>query len=312
MKKNRNRKNPGGTDENTGNTGKSGTDGSGHGMTNGTGTLYVVPTPIGNLEDITLRALRVLKEVDEIAAEDTRNTLKLLNHFQIKKPLTSYHEHNEREKSGQLMEKLRRGNSIALVSDAGMPGISDPGHHLIGKVIEEGFPIEILPGASALINALVGSGLSTKAFLFQGFLPRDKKNRKEILEELKTEMRTLVFYESPHRIKESLGEMEKIFGDRQAVIARELTKKFEEFLRGSFSELLEVLKGGPLKGEMVLVVEGAEKQKETSYEGLTIEEHLLLVMKTGVSKKEAIKQVAGERKIPKREVYDVTIRESLD
>ncbi len=271
------------------------------------GTLWIVPTPIGNLEDITLRALRILKEVDKIAAEDTRNTRKLLSHFEIHKPLISYHDHNEKERSREIIGDLEAGRSIALVSDAGMPGISDPGFEIIQQVIDGGLPLEILPGASAFVNALVGSGLPSGKFVFEGFLSREKKERRKRLEALGEEERTMIFYESPHRIKDTLKDMEAIFGPRKAVIARELTKRYEEFIRKDLTGLRERLEEAPLKGEIVLVVEGRRGEKKESFEGLSIEEHLLLEMKTGLSKKEAVKKIAKDRGIPKREVYDVGI-----
>ena len=271
------------------------------------GTLWVVPTPIGNLEDITLRGLRVLREADKVAAEDTRNTRKLLTHFEIHKPLVSYHEHNERQRSQSLLRDLEAGLSIALVSDAGMPGISDPGVEVIRRVIERNLPLEILPGASAFVNALVGSGLPNDRFVFEGFLSREKKERKKRLENMKEEERTMIFYESPHRMKDTLKDMAEIFGPRRGSIGRELTKRYEEFIRGELPTIMEALEKSPRKGEMVLVVEGFHGKKEKAFQDLTIEEHLLLVMETGVSKKEAVKKVAKDRGIPKREVYHVGI-----
>lgn len=271
------------------------------------GTLWVVPTPIGNLEDITLRALRILREVDKVAAEDTRNSRKLLTHFEIHKPLVSYHEHNEKQRSQSILRDLEAGLSIALISDAGMPGISDPGFELIQQVIDANLPLEILPGASAFVNALVGSGLPNGRFVFEGFLSREKKERKKRLEKLKEEERTMLFYESPHRIKDTLKDMEEVFGERRGALARELTKRYEEFIRGSLPFLLKTLEKAPRKGEMVLVVEGFQGRKEEAFQDLTIEEHLLLVMETGLSKKDAVKKVAKDRGIPKREVYEVGI-----
>ncbi|SET23497.1 16S rRNA (cytidine1402-2'-O)-methyltransferase [Natronincola peptidivorans] len=276
------------------------------------GKLYICPTPIGNLEDITLRALRILKEVDSIAAEDTRHTLKLLRHYEIQKPLTSYHEHNETTKSQHLMDKLLRGETIALVSDAGMPGISDPGELLIKKCIKAGIAVEVLPGASAAILALVASGLDTKHFSFEGFLHRDKKKKKERLEKIKGEDRTLVFYEAPHRIKETLKVMIELLGNRKAVVARELTKKYEEFIRGSLQEIHQHFQENPPKGEMVLLCEGIspqeeEDRKKEAFEAITIKEHILSFMEEGLEKKEAIKKVAKLRKIPKSDVYKEAI-----
>ena len=271
------------------------------------GTLWIVPTPIGNLEDITLRALRILREVDKIAAEDTRNTRKLLSHFEIHKPLVSYHDHNEKQRSGDIVSDLKKGLSIGLVSDAGMPGISDPGFEVIQQVINNHLPLEILPGASAFVNALVGSGLPNGKFVFEGFLSRERRERKKRLEALKEEDRTMIFYESPHRIRDTLKDMGEIFGAREGAIARELTKKYEEFIRGSLDDLQQRLEDAPLKGEIVLVIEGSKNEEKESFEDLSIEEHLLLVMASGLSKKEAVKKVAKDRGIPKREVYQVGI-----
>ncbi|AOY75479.1 16S rRNA (cytidine(1402)-2'-O)-methyltransferase [Clostridium formicaceticum] len=277
------------------------------------GKLYICPTPIGNLEDITLRVLRILKEVDTIAAEDTRHTINLLRHFDIQKPLTSYHEHNEKNKSQYLLNKLLEGETIALVSDAGMPGISDPGEVLVKACIEHDIPLEILPGATAGILALVASGLPTRRFAFEGFLERDKKKRRERLEKIKLEDRSLIFYEAPHRVIDTLQDMMDIFGDRKAVLARELTKRYEEFIRGSLKEVYQYLQENPPKGEMVLLCEGISLEEEVRrerevFEHLTIKEHILTFIEEGLEKKEAIKKVAKVRKIPKSDVY----KESID
>ncbi len=277
------------------------------------GKLYICPTPIGNLEDITIRVLNTLKNVDLIAAEDTRHTLKLLNHFGIQKPLTSYHEHNIRTKGIILINKLLEGKEIALVSDAGMPGISDPGSDIIKLCIEEEIPFEVLPGATAGILALVGSGLDTTRFAFEGFLENGKKERRQRLETIKKEDRTLIFYEAPHRIMNTLEDMNRILGNRKGVIARELTKIYEEFIRGNLTELIEHLKLNPPKGEIVLLCEGADLEKlamdeKDELKQITIREHILLFMKEGLDKKSAIKEVAKRRKIPRREVY----KESID
>lgn len=280
-------------------------------MTKDCGKLYICPTPIGNLEDITLRVLRILKEVDLIAAEDTRHTIKLLNHYDIQKPLTSYHEHNRESKGKVLLEKLMAGEKIALVSDAGMPGISDPGSDLVKLCVENHIDIEALPGAAAFVTALVASGLPTDKFSFEGFLDRDKKKRKKRLEEIKGEDRTLIFYEAPHRICTTLQDIVKVLGNRQAVLARELTKKHEEFLRGSLEELEAHFQQREPKGEMVLMISGAAPedrfQEISSWESLSIEAHLTQYMDSGMDKKEAIKAVAKERGIPKREVYECSI-----
>lgn len=274
------------------------------------GKLYICATPIGNLQDITLRVLNTLKEVDIIAAEDTRHTIKLLNHYDINKPLTSYHEHNKMEKGPQLIEKLLNGESIALVSDAGMPGISDPGEDLVKLCIENNIKVEVLPGASAIITALVASGLSTVRFSFEGFLDRNKKARKERFEVIKNDDRTLVFYESPHRLLSALKDIEEVLGNRKMVAARELTKRFEEIVRGSISEIVEYFKNNSPKGEFVLIVEGNNDPEANDGEwiSLSIREHILHYMEQGISKKDSIKMVAKDRNIPKREVYS----ESLD
>lgn len=276
------------------------------------GTLYICPTPIGNLEDITLRVLNTLKSVDLIAAEDTRHTLKLLNHFEIQKPLTSYHEHNKKGKGDVLINKLLEGENIALVSDAGMPGISDPGADIIKLCIEEEIPFEVLPGPTATILALVGSGLDTNKFTFEGFLDRDKKKRKERLEMIKRDDQTLIFYEAPHRITATLADILNVLGNRRAVIARELTKKYEEFIRGTISELIEHIKQNPPRGEMVLICEGANLEEEAileqnKLEEISIKDHIILLMKDGLDKKTAIKEVAKLRNISKRDVYKEAI-----
>lgn len=275
------------------------------------GRLYVCPTPIGNLEDITIRVLNTLKEVDLIAAEDTRHTIKLLNHFDIKKPLTSYHEHNKAKKGEDIIAKLEEGENIALVSDAGMPGISDPGEDIIKLCIEKNIDVEVLPGPSAVITALVGAGLSTERFSFEGFLDRNKKNRRERLEVIKSDDRTLIFYESPHRLLDTLKDMERVFGERQIVIARELTKRYEEFLRGNINEIIKYFKENTVIGEFVIIVEGNSLRTAddlaNGWENISIEDHILLYMGKELTKKEAVKKVAEDRKIPKREVYKYSI-----
>ena len=264
------------------------------------GKLYIVVTPIGNLEDITIRALKILKEVDLIAAEDTRQTLKLLNHFEISKPLISYHRHNEDVKSNILIEKLENGENIALVSDAGTPGICDPGEEVIRKAIEEGITVIPIPGACALINALIVSGLPTKEFNFLGFLPLNKKLRKEKIEEIKEEEKTVIIYEAPHRIIDTLNEFKKEFGDRNIVLARELTKIHEEFIRGTISEVLE--KVNP-KGEFIIMLEGEKIEKENQLNNLTLEEHYTFYERQGLDKKEIIKKIAKDRNVNKNEIY---------
>lgn len=275
------------------------------------GKLYICPTPIGNLEDITLRTLRILKEVDYIAAEDTRHTIKLLNHYDISKPLTSYHEHNKMKKGEAILQDLLLGKTIALVSDAGLPGISDPGADIIKNCIDNNVEIEVLPGPSAGILALVASGLDTTKFSFEGFLPREKKKRKGRLEKIKKEDRTLIFYEAPHRILDTLKDIREVLGSRQVAIGRELTKKYQEYLRGTVDEVIEHFKVNLPKGEFVLICNGALEGEfdadEETYGSLTIKDHLLELINSGISKKEAVKEVAKLRKIPKREVYDQAI-----
>lgn len=275
------------------------------------GKLYVCPTPIGNLEDITLRVLRVLKEVDFIAAEDTRHTIRLLNHYEISKPLTSYHQHNRLRKGEQLLKELAAGKSIALVSDAGMPAISDPGEDLVALCIENNIEVEVLPGATAAILALIISGIKTERFSFEGFLDRDKKKRREALKKIKNDDRTLIFYEAPHRLLDTLKDMLVVFGDRRAAIARELTKKYEEVVRGSLRELIEHYLQNEPRGEIVIICDGAEEaivcEREYAAD-LTVKQHIVSLMENGAEKKEAIKEVARLRGIPKREVYN----EALD
>ena len=270
------------------------------------GKLYLVPTPIGNLEDITLRALRILKEVDYIAAEDTRTTLKLLNHFEIKKPLISNHRHNEDDREDFLINKLKEGKNIAVVSDAGTPGISDPGEVIVKKAIEENIEVIPIPGACAAINALIASGLDTKEFVFIGFLPLNKKLRKEKLEEIKEENKTSIIYEAPHKIKDTLNDLKDIIGKRKIVLAREITKIHEEFIRGNIDEIIE--KSQNLKGEMILLIEGNnEIVKENILNNLSLEEHYNVYEKQGLNKKEIIKKIAKDRGVNKNEIYQYFI-----
>lgn len=275
------------------------------------GVLYICPTPIGNLDDITIRTLNTLKEVDIIAAEDTRHTIKLLNYFEIKKPLTSYHEHNIKEKGPVLINKLINGENIALVSDAGMPGISDPGEDLIKLAIEHDIKVTALPGATASILALILSGLPTDKFIFEGFLSSNKKDRKERLRKILYEERTMIIYESPHRLLKTLNDMLEILGDRRISIARELTKRYEEIYRANISESINKFNNDTIRGEFVLVVEGSKdinNNEEESFLDLSIKEHIILYIEQGLTKKDAIKKVSKDRNIPKREVY----KESLD
>jgi len=269
------------------------------------GILYVCPTPIGNLDDITFRVLDILRSVDIIAAEDTRHTLKLLNHFDIKKQMTSYHEHNIREKGPMIVDMLQSGKSVALVSDAGMPGISDPGEDIVKLCIEAGIQVMGLPGPSAALLALVISGLSTDKFAFEGFLPSKSTDRKKALEGLKGEERTIIFYESPHRLADSLKDMSAVLGNRRASLSRELTKKFEETIRGTLDELLSVANERQLKGEMVIVVQGAEKSEQEEFD---IGAMLLQLLEDGYSKKDAIRLVCEKTGAPKNQVYSESLR----
>ena len=269
------------------------------------GKLYICPTPIGNLEDMTYRSVRILNEVDLIAAEDTRHSIKLLNHFNISKPLTSYHDHNKDTKGNYLIDKLLDGENIALVSDAGMPGISDPGEEIIKQAIENNIEVEVLPGATASITALVGSGLNTSKFVFEGFLDRYKKLRRARLEEIKEEDKTIIFYESPHRIKDTLKDMLKILGNRKISVNRELTKKYQEIIRTDIESIVELFNEKEIKGEFVLIVEGfnGEKTIKNNYEDLSEREYVITLIEEGLSKKDAIKTVCKERKLKKDVVY---------
>lgn len=269
------------------------------------GKLFVCPTPIGNLEDITYRTLRVLNEVDIIAAEDTRHSIKLLNHFEISKPLTSYHEHNKYDKADEIVEKIKAGKNVAIITDAGMPGISDPGEELICKCIQEDIEIEVLPGASAFVVALVGSGLSTRRFYFEGFLDRDKKKKRERLKELKNIGVTTIIYESPHRLKESLKIMLEELGNRKISICRELTKKYEEYLRFSIEDAIFHYTENQPKGEYIIIIEGVcdEDSSQEDYSHLSDREYVMELMKVGITKKDAIKKVSKERGLKKDIVY---------
>jgi 16S rRNA (cytidine1402-2'-O)-methyltransferase len=265
------------------------------------GVLYVVATPIGNLEDITLRALRVLKEVNRIAAEDTRHTQTLLNHYGITTPLTSYHEHNERSKVRSLIERLARGENIALVSDAGTPAISDPGYRLVGAAIREKISVVPIPGACAALAVLSASGLPSDRFAFEGFLPAAKQERKNKLQALKGETRTMIFYEAPHRLKESLEDLRQIFGDREISIGREMTKLHEEFLRGAVSAVLLQLAERDVKGELTLIVHGATVEFEIAEDQLKAEIGRLIAAGNGA--KEISELIGGRYGLAKREVY---------
>ena len=274
----------------------------------GTGKLYLCATPIGNLDDITLRVLDTLKNVDLIAAEDTRHSIKLLNHFQIKTPMTSYHEYNKVEKARYLVDQMKKGVTVALVTDAGTPGISDPGEELVRQCHEAGIPLTSLPGPAACITALTISGLPTRRFCFEAFLPADKKERQWILEELKKETRTIIVYEAPHHLVRTLSELAAALGERNITVCRELTKRYEEAFRTTFSGALEFYKENEPKGECVVVIEGksfdqVNREKQQEFEEMTVEEHMELYLSQGMDKKEAMKRVAKDRGISKREVY---------
>lgn len=276
------------------------------------GSLYLCATPIGNLEDITYRCVRILGEVDIIAAEDTRQTAKLLNHFEIKKPMISYHEHNKREKGQELINMMIQGKNVALVSDAGMPAISDPGEDLVKLCIENQIDIIPLPGASASVTALVISGFSTRRFCFEGFLSTNKKERRERLKLLAAEPRTIIFYEAPHKLLGTLDDIKLHLGNRNISISRELTKKFEETIRGTVEEGIAFFQEKNIKGEFVLVIEGVNEKElieieQKKWDNITIEEHLDLYAQQGFTKKEAIAKVAEDRKLSKKEVYKIAI-----
>lgn len=272
------------------------------------GTLYLCATPIGNLQDMTPRVVETLQMVDIIAAEDTRNSIRLLNHFDIHTPMTSYHEYNKVEKARQLIVKLQEGQNIALITDAGTPAISDPGEVLVRMCHEAGVNVTSLPGAAACITALTLSGLATRRFCFEGFLPAEKKEKKEILEELATETRTMILYEAPHHLIRTLEELYGALGNRRICVCRELTKKFETVLPTTLEEALELYKSEEPRGEYVLVVEGKsreEKRQESiaAWESMTIEEHMSYYEEQGMDQKSAMKQVAKDRGVGKREIY---------
>jgi len=266
------------------------------------GKLYLVATPIGNLEDITLRAIKTLKEVDIIAAEDTRHTLKLLNHLEISKPLISYHRHNEEVKSEELIKKLLEGKNIAIVTDAGTPGISDPGEEIVKEAIKKDIEIIPLPGACAAINALIISGLSTKEFVFLGFLPLNKKLRSIKLDEIKNETKTIIVYEAPHKLKSTLEDFKKVLIDRNVVLVKELTKIHEKVIRGTIDEIIKNAENP--KGEFIILIEGGIKEeKENTLNELSLEEHFEYYKNQGLNKKEIIKKIAKDRNVDKNEIY---------
>ena len=273
------------------------------------GKLYLCATPIGNLEDITLRVLRTLKEADLIAAEDTRHSIKLLNHFDIKTPMTSYHEFNKVEKARYLVDKMREGTNVALITDAGTPGISDPGEELVRQCYEAGIEVTSLPGPAACITALTISGMATRRFAFEAFLPSDKKEKQEIFEELKKETRTIILYEAPHRLVRTLSELLENLGDRRISVCRELTKTHETVFRTTVSEALSYYETEEPRGECVLVIEGKnrmeiQQEQERSWEAISIEEHMKRYLDGGTDKKEAMKLVAKDRGMKKRDVYE--------
>ncbi len=274
-----------------------------------TGTLFIIPTPIGNLQDITIRALEILKQVHTVAAEDTRNTKKLFNHFEIPTPLISYHEHNRKAREQMLLDLLEEGKGVGLVSDAGMPAISDPGQELVQAAAAAGYPVVVLPGANAALVALVGSGLSTDSYQFYGFLPRKKKELTGELEKLRKVAATLLFYESPHRLKETLAALQEVFGNRRIALGRELTKRYEEFLRGTIQEAIEWASSETVRGEFCLVVEGASEAEQFEevqafWQDMSVQEHVdWYIENEDLPSKQAIKQVAVDRQLPKRDVY---------
>lgn len=277
------------------------------------GILYLCATPIGNLEDITYRVLRTLKEVDLIAAEDTRNSIKLLNHFEISTPMTSYHEFNKIEKAYQLVAKLKEGKNIALITDAGTPGISDPGEDIVRICYEEGIEVTSLPGAAACITALTMSGRPTRRFAFEAFLPKEKKERAAVLEELKNETRTIILYEAPHHLLKTVRELLEALGDRELTICRELTKKHEEKIQTTFSALLSYYEEKEPRGEYVLVICGKSreeivKEQQASWEEMTIEEHMAHYESKGIDHKEAMKLVAKDRGVSKRDIYQYLVK----
>lgn len=276
------------------------------------GTLYLCATPIGNLEDITYRVLRTLKEVDLIAAEDTRNSIKLLNHFEIHTPMTSYHEYNKIEKAYQLVDQLRQGKNIALITDAGTPGISDPGEDLVRIALEEGMSVTSLPGAAACITALTMSGQQTRRFAFEAFLPREKKERAKVLEELKDETRTIILYEAPHHLITTLTQLREALGNRSISLCRELTKKYEDIQKTTLDDVLLYYKDNEPRGEYVLVVEGKDRREleaeaQRAWEQMTIDEHMAIYEAQDIPRKEAMKLVAKDRGISKREVYQALL-----
>ena len=283
-------------------------------MTNSKGTLYLCATPIGNLEDMTFRAVRILKEVDVIAAEDTRNSVKLLNHFDIHTPMTSYHEFNKIDKGPYLVKRLLEGANIALITDAGMPGISDPGEELVRMCRDAGVPVTAVPGACACVTALVISGRPTRRFCFEAFLPTDKKERRAVLEELKTETRTSIIYEAPHRLVKTLQELLNELGDRKITVCKELTKKHETGFETTLKEAVPYYEQNEPRGEYVLVLEGCSRQQmeqeaQDAWKEMSLGDHMKLYEEQGMNRKDAMKQVAKDRGVGKREIYQALLEE---
>ena len=280
---------------------------------NGIGELYLCATPIGNLEDMTFRCIRVLKEADVIAAEDTRNSIKLLNHFEIKTPMTSYHEFNKVEKARVLVEKILKGETVALITDAGTPGISDPGEELVRQCIEAGIKVTPVPGAAACINALIMSGMPTRRFCFEAFLPSDKKEKADVLEQLKAEQRTIIIYEAPHRLLRTLTELESALGGmRKIAVCKELTKRHETVYRDTISGALGYYTANEPKGEYVLVIEGRSQkelleEKRAAWDDMSIEEQFNMYVSQGMDKKDAMKLVAKDRGVSKRDIYNALL-----
>ena len=278
------------------------------------GKLYLCATPIGNLEDMTFRAVRILKEVDLIGAEDTRNSIKLLNHFEIETPMQSYHEFNKYDKAKELVQMMLDGKNIALITDAGTPGISDPGEELVKMSLENGIKVTSLPGASACINALAISGLSTQRFCFEAFLPKDKKKRENVKKQLQNEIRTIIIYEAPHRLAKTLKELEEVLGNRRVSINREITKKYEESFLTTLGDAAKKYESEEPRGEFVLVIEGKsseeiDKEERQKWEEMPLEEHMKMYTDQGIDQKSAMKKVAKDRGVAKRDIYNQLIRE---
>ena len=283
-------------------------------MINNSGTLYLCATPIGNLEDMTFRAVRVLKEADLIAAEDTRNSIRLLNHFDIHTPMTSYHEYNRIEKGYHLVSLLLEGKNIALITDAGTPGISDPGEDLVRMCRDAGIPVTSVPGACACVNALIISGRPTRRFCFEAFLPADKKDRRRVLQEIQEETRTTVIYEAPHRLRKTLQELLEVLGDRRLSICRELTKKFEPFMETTLEDAVRFYGEQEPRGEYVLVLEGRshasiDEEERSRFENMSVQEHVEMYEEQGLNRKDAMKQAAKDRGVSKRDIYRSLLEE---